>query len=325
MAQFLYKTVKPSGGDYTSLEACMNANEQDLTGDGWFDVEIDGTWSSADTTAVTIHNYTITSADYINIYTKAGTARHDGTPDNTTAYSLTALLFIGQMGSAADVLKIDGIYFGQGGYIGCGNYANFYFTVKNCLFIGTNNGKIWCWAPPDRGKCLIYNCIFIYTGTDQYGAGIFGLIPVAEGDIQLYNCTFNCGEYTNGATITGILVKNCISFDVFQGGGRGCFIGTAASGSDYNVSDDTTAPDGGNSQINVTPTFVDEPGNDLHLAVTDTIAIDLGTDLSATFTIDIDGDTRVTWDIGADEYVAAGGEVYYTTINNAVICNAIIG
>jgi len=29
MAEFLKKTVKPSGGDYTSLEACMNANEQD--------------------------------------------------------------------------------------------------------------------------------------------------------------------------------------------------------------------------------------------------------------------------------------------------------
>jgi len=43
MAEFLKKTVKPADGDYTSLEACMNANEQDLTGDGWFTVEIDGT------------------------------------------------------------------------------------------------------------------------------------------------------------------------------------------------------------------------------------------------------------------------------------------
>src|SRR3990167_2105406 len=74
----LLKTVKPSGGDYTSLEACMNANEQDLvTADKYFDVEIDGTWSSADTTAVTIENYTTDATHYINIYTTA-TARHLG-------------------------------------------------------------------------------------------------------------------------------------------------------------------------------------------------------------------------------------------------------
>src|SRR3990167_10661052 len=74
----LKKTVKPSGGDYTSLEACMNANEQDLVAaDKYFDVEIDGTWSSADTTAVTIENYTTDATHYINIYTTA-TARHLG-------------------------------------------------------------------------------------------------------------------------------------------------------------------------------------------------------------------------------------------------------
>src|SRR3990167_4525241 len=74
----LKKTVMPSGGDYTSLEACMNANEQNLvTADQYFDVEIDGTWSSADTTAVTIENYTTDATHYINIYTTSA-ARHTG-------------------------------------------------------------------------------------------------------------------------------------------------------------------------------------------------------------------------------------------------------
>ena len=42
MATRLYKTVKPSGGDYASLEACLNANEKNLvTADQYFDVEID--------------------------------------------------------------------------------------------------------------------------------------------------------------------------------------------------------------------------------------------------------------------------------------------
>jgi hypothetical protein len=99
MAEFLKKIVAPSSGDYTTLEACMNANEQDLTGDGWFTVEIDGTWSSADTSAVTIHNYTTTSSDYINIYTTAA-ARHDGKYD-TGAYRIE----VNAAGQAIDVVS----------------------------------------------------------------------------------------------------------------------------------------------------------------------------------------------------------------------------
>jgi hypothetical protein len=50
---------------------------------------------------------------------------------------------------------------------------------------------------------------------------------------------------------------------------------------------------------------------DLHLKE-GSDAIDVGTDLSATFTDDIDGVTRSgTWDIGADEYVAAVGVLGY--------------
>lgn len=84
MSQFLYKTIEEDGnGDYTTLEACLNANEQNLTGHGWFDIAICGTdlggggWDSPDTTNVVLHNYTTTSADYINIYTTES-ARHNG-------------------------------------------------------------------------------------------------------------------------------------------------------------------------------------------------------------------------------------------------------
>jgi hypothetical protein len=55
--------------------------------------------------------------------------------------------------------------------------------------------------------------------------------------------------------------------------------------------------------------FNDEAGDDFHLGATDTVAINKGYDTSGeaaplNFTIDIDGDTRSTWDIGADEYVS---------------------
>ena len=44
-AQFLYKDICLSGCDYTTPEAALNANEQDLTGDGWADFEIKDDWT----------------------------------------------------------------------------------------------------------------------------------------------------------------------------------------------------------------------------------------------------------------------------------------
>jgi hypothetical protein len=55
--------------------------------------------------------------------------------------------------------------------------------------------------------------------------------------------------------------------------------------------------------------FVDAANNDYHL-LSDAIFVGIGVDLSGTFTDDIDGDTRSAWDLGADEYVAAGGSTY---------------
>lgn len=55
-----------------------------------------------------------------------------------------------------------------------------------------------------------------------------------------------------------------------------------------------------------TPTFANEAGDDFHLASGDTTWKGQGTDLSGTFTIDIDGETRsAPWDIGADEVIVA--------------------
>lgn len=58
-----------------------------------------------------------------------------------------------------------------------------------------------------------------------------------------------------------------------------------------------------------TPTFVDADNDDYHLAEEDTTWRQQGTDLSAYFTDDIDGETRPTgedtWDIGCDQYPVA--------------------
>ena len=52
--------------------------------------------------------------------------------------------------------------------------------------------------------------------------------------------------------------------------------------------------------------FVDSANDDYHLDSGSSL-IGAGTDLSGSFTTDIDGDTRSSWDIGFDEFVSAGG------------------
>ena len=72
-----------------------------------------------------------------------------------------------------------------------------------------------------------------------------------------------------------------------------------------NLSSDTTSPEV--SLRSKTVSFVNTGTNDYHLQSGDTSAKDAGTDLSATFTTDYDGDTFGTWDIGFDEPGAGGG------------------
>jgi hypothetical protein len=71
----------------------------------------------------------------------------------------------------------------------------------------------------------------------------------------------------------------------------------------YNASTDTSAPGGINSVRSATFTFVDADNGDYHISPSDTSGvIGGGTDLSAFFTTDFDGETRVApWTIGADQ------------------------
>jgi hypothetical protein len=74
-----------------------------------------------------------------------------------------------------------------------------------------------------------------------------------------------------------------------------------------NITEDATSPDGASYQSKVV-VFVDEASDDFHLSTSDTVAYELGDDLSAdadfAFTTDFDRETRpleTLWDIGADE------------------------
>jgi len=314
----LKKTVKPSGGDYTSLEACMNANEQNLvTADKYFDVEIDGTWSSADTSAVTIHNYPTDATRYINIYTTA-TARHHGVW-STSYYNLTRSSDGGQIiNIGADYIYITGLQIsntttGSSNYT-CGVYlAASNCNIQKCIIKsaatgGTLSGTFCGNLDGGNGNFLINSVII---ATSSYAFQIVEPYNNAT-CISVLNCIF-IGN-TAGNVINGYYGSSAYKWTF-----KNCYVSNVGAGAAYTTTgiqmttcaaDDTTGtPDTLDSIAYSTSTFTSVTGGseDFHL-VAGSALIDVGTDLSATFTDDIDGVTRAgTWDIGADEYVAAGG------------------
>ena len=292
---------------YVSLSAWDAAEQQNLdTGNNIAECvcETNGT---ADAVECTIDGWTTSSTDYIDIKTSAG-HRHAGVW-STAKYRLettTHALIVRE-----DYVRVTGLQLGGtaggafpngiGVNVGAGAVAASIYLTK-CLIrvdgsaakgiaFNTNSGQIQrVW------NNIIYDCA---------GFGIDYQLLTAIG--YLYNNTVQgCGTGIDGNS-TNIIAKNNVVQDCTT-----CYAGTFATGTAYNCSDDGTQP-GTNGQ-NGEVTFADEAGNDFHLSSSDTVAKDNGTDLSADsilpFSDDLDGDTRSgSWDIGADEVVAAGNTV----------------
>jgi len=119
----------------------------------------------------------------------------------------------------------------------------------------------------------------------------------------VYNTTVIGGDRGIRTTGVGIITcKNTIS----RGARIADFESSDFTGSTNNASGDGTAP-GTNSRINQTFTFVNEAGDDYHLALTDAGARNFGLDLNSPpdtifdYDDDIDMELIDVWDIGADE------------------------
>lgn len=307
-AQFLFKTVKPSGGDYTTLEACMNANEQDLTGDGWFDVEIDGDWSGgADTTAVAIHNYTTTSDDYVSI-TTATAARHLGVWSTSYYIHSWALRWNGDsgFGISSDNIYVDGIQISVDGGSSY-NYASGICVgddnrVSNCIIKGIDTLDHSYGIAKDN-SILWNNIIYAFLGSESSGIMLtWGQV----GTLTAYNNT--C--FGNSAGITTKEASSVILYNNLCNNNSNDYILNRHDTDADNIAGptDTSSPD--NEWDNTNVVFTNETGGseNLHIAVADSSGAKGGGTVdpgSGLFSDDIDGNTRgATWDIGADEYVS---------------------
>jgi len=296
-------TVMSSGGDYSSLTGAINGEQANLvTDDVYLDVEISGTWSSSDTSRPdTSTGYTKDSTHYINIYT-VGDSRHTGVwkSDGHILYNETFALHITTSSYTRwDGLQIKDSYGSNdltGMIIGQGNDT----YVKNCL-ITSGSGS--------RQNGIVYGNVdsnLFISNNIIYGMNK-GISTIAENQrADIYNNTIvNCasnGIVTNPSSVLyNNIVYNCSTDYSLTTGSWGT--------TGNNISSDTTSPQSALQEI--TLTFAASGSNNFHLASTDTDAIDGGTDLGTTglANIDIDGRDRDaqgdTWDIGADEYVAA--------------------
>jgi hypothetical protein len=145
----------------------------------------------------------------------------------------------------------------------------------------------------------------IWNNVIQGFAGAGYGIHIAQGTAYLYsNTVVDCFRCIRAAPGAIVVAKNNIVQAVASGT---AFNGSFATGSDYNLANDSTSTGGAGDQLGVTLTFADAAGGDYHLAGSDSPAIDTGHSLAGdsqlAFDDDIDGEPRLGgWCIGADEH-----------------------
>ncbi|MBZ0155680.1 MAG: chitobiase/beta-hexosaminidase C-terminal domain-containing protein, partial [Alphaproteobacteria bacterium] len=275
---------------------------------------IEGTWTNADTTALTLTGWTTDSSRYVRIYT-APEARHQGKWNNTGAYRLVVSnntpLTITDGHVRIEGLQVRVYSVNEGSQPGIHvefpdsngevqisstivrGYVNNAYNYHHGIEVSGTGGS---------GKVKLWNNIVYDFQTSAVSANCLHL-SAQNLTIYAYNNTlYNCNKGI-AKSYPSVLAKNNIA----QGCANSGFSGTFATGSDYNISNFSDAP-GTNSKNSVTVQFVDSANRDLHLSSTDTVARDAGVSLSAdpylAFSSDVEGALRpsgTAWDIGADE------------------------
>lgn len=310
MAIIITKTVKPSGGDYTSLSAAEAGEQRDLV--TLNEIAILECYAMSDTTAVTISGWTTSATNYIKIYTP--TTERGGPKWDATKYRMEVTNAV-CLAINEDFVTVDGIQFKVIGAtasldvvslssVGAGAEFNFTHNIVN----GSGNVNMRGLVVFDSqviakiNNNLMYDC-------ERSGTGNLEISACAPGT-QVYNNTFIHGYRCVRITDTDATLKNNIAFGSSHVQN---YYATFNAASDYNASDDATSTGGANDRINQTFSFTDAAGGDYSITSGDAGARDHGTDTSADgVTDDIVGTARPQngiYDIGFFEVPTAGGGV----------------
>ena len=324
-------TVKSSGGDYTSLNAALSGESTDLVSNTRV-LTIEH-YRNDDSTLVSFGTGWVANDTYYGKIIAPSGYRHAGKYDTNKSGVFRTADWSSVVIMGSGYWHIEYMQFEtSGGYstvistaAPAGSAIRFYF--KNCIFINTSSSPgtaesyavvhpigYTTTAGTDH-KAVLCNCVIIRPVSIGYlvSANLYA----AYQTIFVYNCTLVGGDYAfyrlNGSSY-GNPVRNCLFYNQDTGidSGGNCNTSVTSYVSCSLDTDDFTSVTG--ERHNQTFTFVDAANHDYHLQSGDAGAKDYGTDLSsnpdsaplAPLSTDIDGDTRSgSWDIGADEYVAA--------------------
>lgn len=323
-------TVKSSGGDYASLSSALAGEAANLVSlDRQTDIECH---AFIDTTAnISISGWTTDATRYLRIYAAEGQG-HSGIFD-TSKYLLRSALAVNGITISEDYVRIEGIQihlthpgtdpFGAGSCIqisGTSNAANSDIRIERCIIRdgatedGTLTSGIFCGC----GRTTVRNTLIYGTGGASSGHnGIRAEQFTNAPTVVCENCTIvdttGCAVQQINGTVT---LTNCYSGGHSTNAYSGTMTRTTCAHDTATVFSGSTA-----SIAYSTANFVNvtSGSEDLHLIVgASATLLTGGTDLSGTFTIDIDGDTRSSpWTIGMD---APATTIYTETGSGGILC-----
>jgi hypothetical protein len=300
----IYKTVKPSGGDYTTLQAAITAQAQDLVAnDSYLDIEIDGDWSGTDNSAAGISGYTTDATHYINIYTTSA-ARHHGVY-STSYYRIVYPTDNGSSGIWINnnYVRITGIqinmssasntYGSEGIHVGVDPSSG---IVLDKLIIKVNKGGAAIAAGYD-GSITLKNSVLM---TDRASGEVLRSYGSLD---KIYNVV---AIATNASNTTSVFNSLGYNVDIYNSYGHTAGSGNVYSSniSKYNTASSDTSGSTGLQSIaystssgayftNVTP------GSENFTIGSSSALKGVGWNLYGIFTDDIAGTTRTyPWDIG---------------------------
>jgi hypothetical protein len=326
-------TVKPSGGDYPSLQAALEGEAADLVAlNRQLDIEC---YSMADTTKVNMPAAFVTDPDhFIHIYTPLS-ERHTGTwSDSKYRLEIQATKETGETYPSCSWLKGRHVWL-EGIQVKCSSTCSNYPSIividplplpaatmrfSETILVGNYSGgtvsnsnavtlrattaipdaQIYIWNSEVRD--LI--CTSAASGGRMIHEGGPSTVSWYVDNVTLFNAT-NALALASGASIAH--VRNSVAAGLLPGGTSWSSTRKTSNESDYNRSSLQETLVGTHSLSNVTPAFVDVLNRDLRLQSSDTAARDRGINTLnnplVNGGIDANGDVRdANWDIGAYEY-----------------------
>lgn len=305
---------------YASLSAWEAAEDTDLTDGGgdWMHVycRTNGA-TTVDTAYVLILGWVTAAANYILIETHADD-KHSGVWDETKYYlhnndSASSIIII-----QTDYVRINGLQIkvtatGANNRFGINVQivaAGGYIKVEKCILKGVDSstGAVLGITCSDVDADLdVFNCI-VYDFINGEDTSHYGIRTTFVDVLNIFNCTvYNCyyGIATTGTLDT---VKNSVVFNCTDD-----FLGVTTV--DYCASDDNEGTNAQDLNENAggewAAAFTNYAAGNFSVKDASSLLYNNGTDLSGVgVTDDIIGTARpqaITYDIGAFEYVAAGG------------------